>query len=160
MKKLVALVAVAIIGLAGAFAFSLSDLPAAAQGTWVDSNYNANWILGGGDGEGVTLKIADAKSGKVFYTFKESNMEDLEGSVGLNGVTITWKSSKFGKSYKLVKGYTDKDWKLTIVRDWDPEPYEDQTLEFVGAGVESDVGGAVDSAVNGALDSAVDSIER
>ncbi len=139
MKKLLALVAVAVIGLTSAFSFSLSDLVGKVSGTWKDANYNATWTIGTDSTGAASIKIADATTGKVYYTFKESNMQNLDGSVGLDGITVTWKSSVFGKSYKLVKGASlSKDLELTIVRDWDPAPYEKQPLTWVGG--DADVG--------------------
>ncbi|MBQ1661310.1 MAG: hypothetical protein II054_02300 [Treponema sp.] len=157
MKKLVALVAVAVIGLASTFAASLGDLVGSLSGTWTDANYNANWTIGGDTKDGASIKITDAKTGKVYYTFKDSNMQDLEVNVGLSGISVSWKSSKFGKSYKITKGASlSKDLTLTIVRDWDPEPYEDQPLTYVGSA--ADVDGDVD--VGAAVDAAADAIER
>ena len=167
MKKLVTLVAVAVIGLAGAFALDFNDIVKTAklEGTGVDANYNANWIIGADADVEAYIKIADAKSGKVYTTFKQSNVQDFDIKVDLNplssdaGVTISWKSKTWGKSYKLYKGdLKSKDLSLSIVREWDPEPYDDQVLKFVGAGadVDTDIDGAIDTAV----DEAADAIER
>ena len=59
MKKLIALVAVAIVGIVGAFAFDTGTL----SGSWLDSTWDAVYtIKKNTNGEGM-LQISDAKTG-------------------------------------------------------------------------------------------------
>ncbi|HAK68557.1 MAG TPA: hypothetical protein DCM57_02730 [Treponema sp.] len=121
MKKIFALVAVALIGLTSAFAFSVGEI----QGTWKDNNWNANWSFSADtNGEGQIV-LSDATTGEVIATFKESNVQNYNLSAGLSGVTISFYSSEWGRKYSFTKPISlGSSLTLNIDRDWTDEPYE------------------------------------
>ena len=119
MKKLIALVAVAIVGIVGAFAFDVGTL----SGSWLDSTWNAVYtIKKNTNGEGM-LQISDAKTGAIYATFTDANIENYNLSAGLSGVSISFHSKKTCRTYKFTAGLS-KDLTLNIDRDWTDEPYE------------------------------------
>ena len=96
MKKIFALVAVALLGTIGAFAFDLSGI----EGTWKDETYNANWTFNGGG----TITLTDASTGAVYFTFNDSNTSEQKAEASLtDGATISFYCKETGRHYRFTK---------------------------------------------------------
>lgn len=120
MKKLFAALFVAAAVTFGAFA--QDTLP---SGTWVDKNYNAEWVIGV-DG---SITIRDASSGEVYKKFSPLT-QNFKFSTSLDGLTLTFRCNETSRTYKITKGISaSADLTLAIERDWTDEPYE-VTIKF------------------------------
>ncbi len=133
MKKLLALVAVALIGVAGAFAWSTGEV----TGTWKDENYDANWTFGAstsGDGQ-IVLTIAS--TGEVVYTFNSTNTSNFETKATTEGFVVQFYCKDNERFYKFTKPISlDANLKMDIDRDWTDEPYNVTiTYQTAGAGL-------------------------
>ncbi|GEM_PF-1818304 len=101
MKKLLALCAVALIGVVGAFAF---DFPSVFSGTWVDETYDADWTFKTNN----TIVLSYHSTGEVIFTFDESNMKnvrtslDAGSSIGDQSVVLQFRCDETHRNYKFV----------------------------------------------------------
>lgn len=117
MKKIFALAAVAVIGVVGAFAFDLKGV----EGTWQDTNWDANWTLNAGG----TITLTQASTGEVIKTFTDSNISNFKAEGSLtSGVSISFYCKDTGRTYKFTKPVSlGTDLTLDIDRDWTDEAY-------------------------------------
>ena len=82
MKKIFAIAAALVMGTAGMFALDLKDI----QGTWQDSNWDANWTFNA-DGKIVLTK---ASSGETVFTFDDSNVQKFKILPTTSGLSISF----------------------------------------------------------------------
>ncbi|MCR5623280.1 MAG: hypothetical protein K6G18_15675 [Treponema sp.] len=100
MKKLLALFAVALISVVGAFAFDVSTV----RGTWVDETYDADWTFNS-DG---TIVLSYHSTGAVIYTFNDSNVKNFRVSLSNEGgvleqcVVIQFRCDETHRDYKFT----------------------------------------------------------
>ncbi|MBQ5491475.1 MAG: hypothetical protein IIT68_05410 [Treponema sp.] len=120
MKKLMALVAVALIGIAGAFAWSVGEI----QGTWKDANWDANWTFSTAtNGEGQIV-LTLASTGETIYTFNDSNTANFETKATTDGVTLSFYCKDTQRAYKFTKPLSlSTDLKMSIDPDWTAQDY-------------------------------------
>ncbi|MCQ2586584.1 MAG: hypothetical protein MJ174_00615 [Treponema sp.] len=127
MKKLFAVLFVAAVMVAGLFA----DDSAFPTGTWVDSKYNAEWVIKA-DGN-ITLK--DAKTHNTIWVFKKDKVQNYNISVGLDGAKITFYCPATSRAYEFKKDLSlSADLVLTINPDWTDEDYQ-TSIKFKDAKV-------------------------
>ncbi|HAO30455.1 MAG TPA: hypothetical protein DCQ43_03800 [Treponema sp.] len=120
MKKLMALVAVALIGIAGAFAWSVGEI----QGTWQDANWDANWTFSTAtDGEGQIV-LTRASTGETIYTFNAGNTANFETKATTDGFVLSFYCKDTERAYQFTKPLTlDANLKMFIDPDWTTEDY-------------------------------------
>lgn len=120
MKKLMALVAVALIGIAGAFAWSTGEV----QGTWKDANWDANWTFSTAtDGEGQIV-LTLASTGETIYTFNANNTSNFSTNATTDGVVVSFYCKDTQRAYKFTKPLTlSSDLKMSIDPDWTATDY-------------------------------------
>ena len=120
MKKLLALFAVAVVSIVGAFAF---DFPSVFSGTWVDEQYDADWTFKSDN----TIVLSYHSTGAVIYTFNESNMKNIRTSlesdsgsaVGNQAVVIQFRCDETHRDYKFVLPAQPKPpLKIEFAPDW------------------------------------------
>ncbi|MBQ7166560.1 MAG: hypothetical protein IJR93_06445 [Treponema sp.] len=137
MKKLLALFAVAVVSIAGAFAF---DFPSALRGTWVDEAYDADWTFKTNN----TIVLSYHSTGAVIFTFDESNMKNIRtslesdalGGVGNQSVVLQFRCDETHRDYKFVLPMTPKPpMKIDFAPDWTKWHYI-STFPLVSAGAE------------------------
>jgi hypothetical protein len=123
MKKLLALFAVALISVIGAFAFDVSTV----RGTWVDETYDADWTFNS-DG---TIVLSYHSTGAVIYTFNDSNVKnfrvtlDSDSTGGINqAVVIQFRCDETHRNYKFTMPVTIKPGlKIEFAPDWTKSLY-------------------------------------
>ena len=128
MKKILALVAVALVAIGSSFAAG-----AQIEGTWLDPNWNANWTLGADTDGNFAVTLSNAKTGKQIYKFTEKTTDDgFKWDTGVDGVSLTFTCKKTLRSYKFTKGLSlSTDLTLHIVPQWKQAEY-DVTMKMVG----------------------------
>lgn len=135
MKKLFALLAVAFIGLVGAFAFDVATV----RGTWLDERYDAHWTFKG-DG---TIVLSYASTGEVIFVFDDSNVEnfrvgvdnDNSGQKGA-GLTVQFSCPQTHRKYKFFKAASfDSNIDIDFDPDWTDLNYR-STFQFVKGAAE------------------------
>lgn len=130
MKKLLALVAVALVGLTSCFAFDVGSI----SGTWKDANWNANWTIGGDTNGKGQVVLTNAKTGAVIKTFNDSNITNFKVEAGLGGAGFSFYCKSTMRKYTFLKPLSlDTGLKLSIDRDWTDEAY-DVDIEWVDGG--------------------------
>ena len=116
MKKLITLAVVALVGIAGAFAFDLAGI----QGTWTDSRWDADWTFRA-DGHIILTYHSD---GEQVFDFNDSNIQNFKPVAGLSGAGFEFDCKATGRHYKFVKGLSaDTSLDMTITPNWDQEEY-------------------------------------
>lgn len=116
MKKIFALVAVAVLSVAGAFALDLSGI----QGTWQDAKWDADWTFSA-DGH---IKLSLTSTGEAVYDFNDSNIQNFKVNAGASGVTITFDCKETERSYSFTKPVslgTDLD--MVVTPKWNAPKY-------------------------------------
>ena len=129
MKKILALVAVALVAIGSSFAAG-----AQIEGTWLDPNWNANWTLGADSDGNFAVTLSNAKTGKVIYTFTKKNIDgdDFKWEAGVDGITLTFSCKKTLRSYKFTKGLSfNTDLTLDIDPQWKQADYQ-VVMKMVG----------------------------
>ena len=117
MKKIFAIAASLVMGTAGMFALDLKDI----QGTWQDSNWDANWTFNA-DGKIVLTK---ASSGETVFTFDDSNVQNFKISPRTSGLSISFDCEETERSYKFTKPITlNADLDMHIDPKWTSEGYD------------------------------------
>lgn len=121
MKKILALVAVALVAIGSSFAAG-----AQIEGTWLDPNWNANWTLGADTDGNFAVTLSNAKTGKTIYKFTEKNTDDgFKWDAGLDGVSLTFSCKKTLRIYKFTKGLSfNTDLTLDIDPQWKQADYQ------------------------------------
>jgi polyisoprenoid-binding protein YceI len=126
MKKVIAILAVALISAASVFAFSVGDV----KGTWKDEKWDANWTFSADENGLGSIVLTKASTGEVVYTFTDANTSNFKITTGTNGVTISFTCKDTYRSYKFTKGIslsTDLDY--VVDPDWSTTDYT-ATLKF------------------------------
>ena len=122
MKKILALAAVALVGLVSAFSLDLGDV----KGTWKDSNWDANWTF---SAEGKIV-LTKASSGEEVFTFTDANIQNFKLTPGTSGVSISFDCKDTERSYKFTKPLSlDADLDLHIDPQWTDKDY-DTSIKF------------------------------
>ena len=117
MKKLIVVLTVAALCVAGAFALDLGSV----KGTWQDSKWDANWTFGAAG----TIELTLASTGESVYTFKDANVQNFKVNAGTSGVTIAFDCAETHRSYKFVKPLSlNADLDMSIQPDWTSSPYD------------------------------------
>ena len=94
-------------------------------GTWVDSNWNAEWIM-----DVAKVHLYDAANGELVYTFTKHNTEGFKLIPSADGVTLSFTCAETHRSYKITKPFTlNADLVLEIDPDWTDENYK-TTIKF------------------------------
>lgn len=132
MKKFLLACLVAAVAVTGVFAQGIGDalneadkqIAAAGEqfpkGTWVDPNYNAAWEFGINN----TLKLYDATTGELIYTFGKNQRKNFKVNVSDNGLVITFRCDDTRRTYKFTKSVTlSTDIKMEIDADFLNEHY-------------------------------------
>jgi hypothetical protein len=123
MKKFLALAAVAVMSIVGAFAFDLGSI----QGTWQDTEWDGNWTFKA-DG---TIVLSLASTGETVFTFTDSNIQQPHIAIEDEGLTLRFDCAATHRTYKFVKpADLSPELKMTIVRDWRKGEYR-KTLKVV-----------------------------
>ncbi len=117
MKKILALVAVALVSIAGAFALDLKGI----EGTWQDKTYDADWTFRA-DGH-IILKLSS--TGEEIFDFNDSNISNFKVSGSLtSGVTISFDCAATHRSYKFTKPASlDTSLSMVVNPDWSATDY-------------------------------------
>ena len=122
MKKILALAAVALVGLVSAFSLDLGDV----KGTWKDSNWDANWTF---SAEGKIV-LTKASSGEEVFTFTDANIQNFKLTPSTSGVSISFDCKDTERSYKFTKPLSlDADLDLHIDPQWTDKDY-DTSIKF------------------------------
>ncbi|MBO4857765.1 MAG: hypothetical protein J5527_04565 [Treponema sp.] len=117
MKKLLAVLFVAAVMVAGLFA---EEFP---KGTWIDSNYNAEWVIGAD----MSIKLYDATDGSLIQSFAKDKMQNEKLEVTEEGLVYqfyykdTYRRYYFIKPVRLVP---DANLLLQIDPDWTTTDYK------------------------------------
>ena len=123
MKKFLALVAVAVMGIVGAFAFDLGQI----QGTWSDGEWDGNWTFKA-DG---TIVLSLISTGETVFTFTENNVENFHIGIEADGLTVRFNCPATHREYMFVKpADLSPDLNMTIRPDWRKSEYR-KTLKLV-----------------------------
>ncbi len=129
MKKILALVAVALVAIGSSFAAG-----AQIEGTWLDPNWNANWTLGADTDGNFAVTLSNAKTGKTIYKFTKNNIDedDFVWNAGVDGITLTFSCKKTLRIYKFTKGLSfNTDLTLDIDPQWKQADYQ-VVMKMVG----------------------------
>lgn len=122
MKKLITLIAAAVIACAGAFALDLGDI----QGTWKDNAWDASWQFRA-DGH-IILSLTS--SGETVYDFNDSNVSNFKLIPGADGVSISFYCKDTQRAYKFTKPLTlNTDLTMIVNPDWTAQDYN-TTIKF------------------------------
>lgn len=117
MKKLFAVLFVAAVMVAGVFA----DGGSFPSGSWVDENWNGEWVIGI-DG---SIELKSSVSGKSICKFDKDKMVDYAADVSKDGAYISFYYPATGRAYKFLKDLTaSADLILTVNPDWDETDYQ------------------------------------
>ena len=122
MKKIIAIMAVALISVVSVFAFSVGDI----KGTWQDENWDANWTFSAdADGTGHIV-LTKASTGETVYSFTDNNITDFKINTDDKGVSISFTCKETDRSYKFGKtlGDLNTDLDMYINPDWTDEDYK------------------------------------
>ena len=93
----------------------------AIQGTWQDSNWDANWTFNA-DGKIVLTK---ASSGETVFTFDDSNVQKFKILPTTSGLSISFDCEETERSYKFTKPITlNADLDMHIDPKWTSEGYD------------------------------------
>ena len=137
MKKLLALFAVAVVSIAGAFAF---DFPSVFNGTWVDETYDADWTFRTDN----TIVLSYHSTGAVIFTFNKDNMKNIRTSVesdshggdGNPAGVLQFRCDETQRDYKFVLPAMPKPrLKIEFRPDWTKWVYSSQ-FPWVKGGAE------------------------
>lgn len=148
MKKIFALVVVALVGLSAAFSFDVGEI----KGTWKDANWNANWTVGADTNGKGQIVLTDATTGVVYKKFNDSNVSGFKYGLSTDGASISFYCAETGRKYTFTKPLSlGNSLKLSIDRDWTDEPY-DVTITWTTGDVGFDGNSAVEATKNFADD--------
>lgn len=116
MKKLFAVLFVAAVMAAGAFAED-----AFPTGSWIDSNYDAEWVFGL-DGK---VELRDANSGDLIFSFTKDQIKDYKLGASKDGLTMSFTCPATSRKYKFTKPLSlSTDLILEIDPDWTDVDYK------------------------------------
>ena len=120
MKKIIAVLLLIAVCIAGVFAQDYFELPE-GKFSWIDENWDAEWVFDF-DNEVVILK--DAKKGDVIFTFTEDNITDFDYEILAGGAKLSiWcYCPETYRAYKFTSRY-DFDIEMEILPDWTDELY-------------------------------------
>lgn len=115
MKKILAVAAVAVMAVAGAFALDLGDI----KGTWQDAKWDANWTFSA-DGKIVLTKT----NGEAVFTFDDSNVKNFKPVANNEGVGFSFYCAETERAYQFLKPITlSTDLSMSINPDWTDTDY-------------------------------------
>jgi hypothetical protein len=117
-KRVLVLILLAAAGLLFAQSIDLGDFP---TGKWLDKNYAAIWEFSVDN-----IRILDP-SGRVYYDFSQSTVEDFEVNAGTGGLVLSFFCVETGKSYTFTKPVSMES---EIVLEIDPPWNEDYKVEM------------------------------
>ena len=116
MKKLISLIVVSAVCLAGLFAVDFGDFP---KGTWKDANWDANWDFGVD-----SLKLKDSNTNKVIFDFA-GKMDNFKLTPSAKGLTVSFDCKETQRSYKFTKPATlDTSIEMEIDPEWTSSKYK------------------------------------
>ena len=122
MKKLLAVLFVAAVMVAGLFA---EEFP---KGTWVDANYNAEWVIGAD----MTITLYDATDGSLIKTFTKDNIQNAKLEVTDEGLVYQFYCKDTYRRYFFIKPISlvpDPNLLIHIDPDWTAVDYKNN-LKF------------------------------
>ena len=94
MKKLFAVLFVAAVMVAGLFAEDF-EFP---KGTWVDANYNAEWVIGVDK-----VELFDATDGSLIYSFTKDKIQDEKLEMTEEGLVYRFACKDTYRKYYFIK---------------------------------------------------------
>lgn len=145
MKKLISMIAVAAVCVAGLFAVDFGAFP---KGTWKDAKWNANWEFGAD-----SLKLKDSNTDELIFDFA-GKMSNFRLTPSTEGISISFKCAETERAYKFTKPATgDTSIIMEIDPDWTTENYK-VTMPFQAPDVKGDAEKAANEAANAAADAA------
>lgn len=116
MKKLIAILAVALISVVSVFAFDLGDI----KGTWQDPNWDADWTFSA-DGKIVLTKTS---TGEAVFTFTDDNVTNFKLGATTKGATVSFSCKETERSYTFTKPITlDTNLEMVINPEWTTSDY-------------------------------------
>jgi hypothetical protein len=116
MKKILALLALALVGAVSAFALDLGDI----KGTWQDKNWDADWTFSA-DGSIVLTKTS---TGETVFKFTDSNVKNFKPVVSTSEVGFSFTCAETQRSYKFTKPISlGVDLNMTVNPDWTSSAY-------------------------------------
>lgn len=116
MKKLFAVLFVAAVMAAGVFADD--SFP---TGSWIDSNYDAEWVFGL-DGK---VEVRDANTGVLYFAFTKDQIKDYKLGASKDGLTMSFTCPATSRKYKFTKPVTlTTDLIMEIDPDWSDSNYK------------------------------------
>lgn len=116
MKKLFAVLFVAAVMAVGAFADD--SFP---TGSWIDSNYDAEWVFGI-DGK---VELKDANTGALIFSFTKDQIKDYKLGATKDGLTMSFTCPATSRKYKFTKPLTlSTDLVMEIDPDWSDVDYK------------------------------------
>ena len=118
MKKLLAVLFVAAVMVAGLFAQDL-EVP---KGSFVDEQWNAEWVIGID-----SIELKNVKTGELIASFPKDKMENENVTVTGEGAVWSFYCSETYRKYYFIKPYsmlTSKNILLQIDPDWTHEDYK------------------------------------
>ena len=102
---------------------ALDQLP---TGTWIDSNWNAHWVLDMGK-----VILCDSVTGEEIYSFTKENTENWKLTPSKEGLSLSFYCAETERAYKITKPITlSSDLELYVNPDWTDEDYN-VTIKFV-----------------------------
>lgn len=119
MKKLFVVLFVAAVMVAGLFAEETLEFP---KGTWIDTNYNAEWVLGAG-----SVELYDGTTGELIYSFTKDKRENEKLEMTTEGLSWSFVCPETYRRYYFIKPLTmamSADILLQIDPDWTHEDYK------------------------------------
>ncbi|MCQ2591758.1 MAG: hypothetical protein MJ188_03150 [Treponema sp.] len=123
MKKIIAILFVAAVMVAGLFAESTFP-----SGHWVDDNWNGEWVIGAG-----TVELLDSVSGKSICKFDSEKMEKYKLEATTEGITLSFYYAETQRHYSFIQSLTDgANLILRINPDWEDQDYQ-KVIEFKAA---------------------------
>ena len=117
MKKLLAVLFVAAVMVAGLFA---EEFP---KGTWTDPNYDAEWVIG----LDMKIDLYDATDGSLIYSFTKDKIQDQKLDVTKEGLVYQFSCKETHRKYYFIKPaklVPDANLVLKIDPDWTTEDYK------------------------------------
>ncbi|MCQ2582564.1 MAG: hypothetical protein MJ160_01530 [Treponema sp.] len=116
MKKLFAALIVAAVMAVGAFAED--SFP---TGSWIDSNYDAEWVFG----VNGSVELHDAVTGDLIFKFTKDQIKDYRLLPSADGFTLSFECPATHRKYKFSKPISlSTDLIMEIDPDWSDKNYK------------------------------------
>lgn len=118
MKKLIAIIFAVFVIATNIFATDGKNVEF-PTGTWVDENWNANWVM-----DVAKVHLYDAITGDKIFTFTKDNTKDFKFVPSADGVSLSFYCAETHRFYKFTKSFSlDKDLTMFIDPDWTDVDY-------------------------------------